>query len=204
MNPPRFSANFPPPRVPNLPASWEKQIPGSAALVGGFLAVRPSLAVQPPIERALAGKAWPSPRTWEMLSMLLAAAQTIDASPETVRNLVFGCVGEGAGIEFLEWLQDLDLPDPEIALQDPDGVVFPERGDRLYAALSAVAGAVAADPTPERWLAGWRVLAVATAQAPDVGAMAARVLAQIRPEGVSAPTEAAAFLPVLKAAGLVE
>ena len=197
-------AGFPPPRVPNLPASWEKQIPSSAALVGGFLAVRPSLAVQPPIERALAGKAWPSPRTWEMLSKLLAAAQTIDASPETIRNLVFGCVGEGAGIEFLEWLQDLDLPDPEIALQDPDGVVFPERGDRLYAALSAVAGAVAADPTPERWLAGWRVLAVATAQAPDVGAMAARVLAQIRPEGVSAPTEAAAFLPVLKAAGLVE
>ena len=48
------------------------------------------------------------------------------------------------------------------------------------------------------------MLAVATAQAPDVGAMAARVLAQIRPEGVSAPTEAAAFLPVLKAAGLVE
>ena len=139
-----------------------------------------------------------------MLSKLLAAAQTIDASPETLRNLVFGCVGEGAGIEFLEWLQDLDLPNPEIALQDPDGVVFPERGDRLYAALSAVAGAVAADPTPERWLAGWRVLAVATAQAPDVGAMAARVLAQIRPEGVSAPTEAAAFLPVLKAAGLVE
>ena len=197
-------AGFPSPRVPNLPGGWEKQIPSGAALVGGFLAVRPSLVIQPPTERALAGKAWPSPRTWEMLSKLLAAAQVLDASPEIIRNLVIGCVGEGAGIEFLTWLQELDLPDPEIALRDPDGVVFPDRGDRLYAALSAVAGAVAADPTPERWLAGWRVLAVATTQAPDVGAMAARVLAQIRPEGVSAPPEAAAFLPVLRAAGLVE
>ena len=134
-------AGFPSPRVPNLPGGWEKQIPSGAALVGGFLAVRPSLVIQPPTERALAGKAWPSPRTWEMLSKLLAAAQVLDASPEIIRNLVIGCVGEGAGIEFLTWLQELDLPDPEIALRDPDGVVFPDRGDRLYAALSAVAGA---------------------------------------------------------------
>ena len=119
-----------------------------------------------------------------MVSKLLAAAEAIEASSEAKRNLVIGCVGDGAGIEFLTWLQELDLPDPEAALRDPEGAVFPERGDRLYAALSAVAGAVASDPTPERWLAGWRVLVKTTAQAPDVGAMAARVLAQIRPEGV--------------------
>jgi hypothetical protein len=197
-------AGFPAPHIPDLPEGWKKQVPASAALVGGFLSVRQSLTIQPPVERALAGRAWPSPRTWEMVSKLLAAAEAIDASSETKRNLVIGCVGDGAGIEFLTWLQELDLPDPEAALQDPEGAVFPERGDRLYAALSAVAGAVASDPTPERWVAGWRVLAKTTAQAPDVGAMAARVLAQIRPEGVSAPPEAAAFLPVMQAAGLFE
>lgn len=197
-------AGFPAPLIPDLPEGWKKQVPASAALVGGFLSVRQSLTIQPPIERALAGRAWPSPRTWEMVSKLLAAAEAIEASSETKRNLVIGCVGDGAGIEFLTWLQELDLPDPEAALRDPEGAVFPERGDRLYAALSAVAGAVASDPTPERWLAGWRVLVKTTAQAPDVGAMAARVLAQIRPEGVSAPPEAATFLPVMQAAGLVE
>ena len=79
---------------------------------------------------------------------------------------------------------------------------FPDRGDRLFAALSAVAAVIAADPTAERWLAGWKVLSHAASEAPDIGAMAAKVLAQVRPEGVSAPPEAAIFMPILQAAGL--
>ena len=92
----------------------------------------------------------------------------------------------------------------EMCIRDRETVVFPDRGDRLYAAVSAVASAVAADPTPDRWLAGWRVLERAAGQFPDIGAIAARVLAQVRPDGVSAPPEAAVFLPVLEAAGLLE
>ena len=197
-------AGFPTPVIPTLPEDWKNQIPIAAGLVSGFLSVRQSLVIQPPIERALAGRAWPSPRTWEMLARLLAAAFAVECSLETKRNLVIGCVGDGAGLEFLNWVQELDLPDPEAALMDPDSVVFPERGDRLYAALSAVAGAVASDPTPDRWLAGWRVLEKAAGQSPDIGAIAAKVLAQIRPDGVSAPPEASIFLPVLEAAGLLE
>ena len=197
-------AGFPTPVIPTLPEDWKNQIPIAAGLVGGFLSVRQSLVIQPPIERALAGRAWPSPRTWEMLARLLAAAFAVECSLETKRNLVIGCVGDGAGLEFLNWVQELDLPDPEAALIDPDSVVFPQRGDRLYAALSAVAGAVASDPTPDRWLAGWRVLEKAAGQSPDIGAIAAKVLAQIRPDGVSAPPEASVFLPVLEAAGLLE
>ena len=197
-------AGFPTPVIPTLPEDWKNQIPIAAGLVGGFLSVRQSLVIQPPIERALAGRAWPSPRTWEMLARLLAAAFAVECSLETKRNLVIGCVGDGAGLEFLNWVQELDLPDPEAALMDPDSVVFPERGDRLFAALSAVAGAVASDPTPDRWLAGWRVLEKAAGQSPDIGAIAAKVLAQIRPDGVSAPPEASIFLPVLEAAGLLE
>jgi len=139
-----------------------------------------------------------------MLSRVLAAALAVNASSETRRNLVIGCVGDGVGLEFLTWLQELDLPDPEAALRDPETVAFPDRGDRLYAAVSAVASAVAANPTPDRWLAGWRVLERAAGESPDVGAIAARVLAQVRPVGVSAPPEAAVFLPVLQAAGLLE
>jgi len=197
-------AGFPTPVIPMLPKDWEIHIPTAAGLVGGFLSIRQSLVIQLPVERALAGRAWPSPRTWEMLARLLAAALAIEASTETRRNLVIGCVGEGAGIEFLTWIQELDLPDPEAALTDPNSVIFPERGDLLYAALSAVAGAVASNPTPERWLAGWRVLEKAARQSPDIGAIAARVLAQNRPDGVSAPPEASIFLPVLQAAGLLE
>jgi hypothetical protein len=196
-------AGFPTARPPSLPDGWADRIPASAGLVGAFLGLRPSLVSAPPLDRAADGRAWPSPRTWEMAARLLAACEAAGAGPAVRRSLVLGAVGEGTGIELLAWIEELDLPDPEAVLADPDAIDLPERGDRRYAVLASVAAAVATDTTPERWNAGWRVMARAAEAAPDVAAMAARVLAQIRPEGVSAPKEAAIFVPVLRDAGLV-
>ncbi|MFQ3314926.1 MAG: hypothetical protein ACI85J_000061 [Candidatus Poriferisodalaceae bacterium] len=196
-------AGFPKPVLPKLPVSWDKQVPLAAGLVSGFLGTRPSLVSAPPSDRSSAGRAWPSPRTWEMAIRLLAAANAIQADVSVIRSLVLGAVGNGAGLEFLAWLESLDLPDPEAALANPAAVVFPKRGDRLYAALSGVVAAVVANLTTDRWVAAWKVIALATEDAPDIGAMAARVLAQIRPEGLSAPAEAAAFVPVMRDAGML-
>jgi hypothetical protein len=196
-------AGFPKPVLPKLPVSWDKQVPLAAGLVSGFLGTRPSLVSSPPSDRSSAGRAWPSPRTWEMAIRLLAAANAIQADVSVIRSLVLGAVGNGAGLEFLAWLESLDLPDPEAALANPAAVVFPKRGDRLYAALSGVVAAVVANLTADRWVAAWKVIALATEDAPDIGAMAARVLAQIRPEGLSAPVEAAAFVPVMRDAGML-
>jgi len=101
------------------------------------------------------------------------------------------------------WEMEMDLPDPEEVLADPDSFQVPERGDRAYAVLSSVAAAVASNPTVERWLAGWRVLGKAGEDAPDVAAVPARVLAQCRPKGAPAPPEAKLFAPLFKGAGWV-
>ena len=92
---------------------------------------------------------------------------------------------------------------PSAVLADPSRFTLPERGDRAYAVLTSVAAAVAAEPTVDRWVAGWRVMARAGESAPDVAAMAARILARCRPEGAAAPPEARAFLPLLHDAGLL-
>lgn len=195
-------AGFATPTVETLPAGWETRLVAARAQVASFLTVRPMLVSDPPADRTHAGRAWPSPRSWEMAATTLAAARSVNA-PVGVRSaLVRGCVGEGPGLEFLTWLEALDLPDPEAVLADPESFVLPDRGDRAYAALTAVAAVVAANPTVERWAAGWRVLGVAADTAPDVAAMAARILARCRPDGAAAPPEAAAFLPLLRAAGL--
>jgi hypothetical protein len=97
----------------------------------------------------------------------------------------------------------MDLPDPEAVLADPASFVLPDRGDRAYAALTSVAAAVAGRPTPERWHAGWQVLGKAGEQAPDVAAVAARILARCRPDGATPPAEVKAFLPLLRDAGLL-
>ena len=98
----------------------------------------------------------------------------------------------------------MDLPDPERVLADPASFRLPERGDRAYAALAAIAAAVAADPTPDRWTAGWQVLGLAADAAPDVAAVAARVLARCRPDGAALPAEIHLFAPVLRDAGLLQ
>ena len=197
-----FVAGFGLPPVVRLPADRTAHRARARADVATFLHLRPSLVSAPPTDRATAGRAWPSPRSWEMATELLAASRSVAVDDEVQAALLTGCVGDGAGIELLSWLSELDLPDPETLLADPTGFELPARGDRAYAALTSVAAAVAADATPDRWAAGWQVLGRAGEQAPDVAALAARILATCRPDGAATPPEAAVFLPLLRAAGL--
>jgi AAA domain (dynein-related subfamily) len=191
------------PAVPALPDRWEGGVGLARGLVAAFLHARPALACAPPADAASAGRGWPSPRTWDMAARLLAAGDAGQAGEEARSALVRGCVGEGAGVEFLAWLVEMDLPDPEAVLADPASFVLPKRGDRAYAAVAAVAAVVAADPTPQRWVAGWQVLGQAAAGAPDVAAVAARTLARCRPDGTPPPAEVKLFAPVLRDAGLL-
>jgi hypothetical protein len=138
-----------------------------------------------------------------MAARLQAAAEASRAGELARSLLVRGCVGPGPGVEYLTWLAEADLPDPEAVLADPDSFVLPERGDRAYAALSSVAAAVAADPGNGRWERGWRVFGKASAAAPDVAATAARTLARCRPAGAPIPDEVKAFAPLLRDAGLL-
>ncbi len=199
-----LAAGFAEPEPVLLPDGWSRRMPRARADIAAFLLARPSLVSVPPTERAAAGRAWPSPRSWEMAATLLAAARAagFDTGDEVTAHLVTGCVGAGPGIELLAWLDDLDLPDPEVVLADPSAFELPGRGDRAHAVLTSVAASVAADPTVERWAAGWQVLGRAGEQAPDIAALAARILVACQPDGAATPPEAAVFLPVLRDAGL--
>ncbi|WP_051323803.1 MoxR family ATPase [Candidatus Solirubrobacter pratensis] len=198
-----FSAGWPTPRPPVLRDGWERRVAVVRSWVAGFVTVRPPLAIAVPEEAAGAGRAWPSPRTWDTAARLLAAAEAAGAG-ELVRSLlVRGCVGAGPGVEFITWLAEADLPDPEAVLADPESFVVPERGDRAYAALSSIAAAVAAEPSHERWARGWRAFGRGGAPAPDVAAAAARPLARCRPPGAPIADEVKAFAPLLRDAGLL-
>ena len=191
------------PRIPGLAEGWVAEEILARGMVAAFLRVRPALACAPPSDPASAGRGWPSPRTWEMAARLWAAGGAAGATDEARSALVRGAVGDGAGAEFLTWLLEMDLPDPEEVLADPGSFALPERGDRAYAALAAITAAVAAEPTAERWTAGWQVLGLAAGTAPDVAAAAARVLARHRPAGAELPPEIHLFAPVLRDAGLL-
>lgn len=193
------------PPVPVLPDNWKEYITEQAAVVAAFVRVRPHLLLQLPKNEVEAGRAWPSPRTWEMAARLLAAARSVNASEDVEAGLVCGCVGDGAGLEFLGWRRALDLPDPEDVLRSPDGFVLPRRGDQAYAVLASVVSAALRHLTAPRWLAAWVVLARAADQGGvDVAAWAAKALAGARRPGLPLPKdEVLRFTPLLKAAGLL-
>ena len=203
-----FLDAFPDPVLPTLPAEMGGELRRAKALVGGYLRARPTDVSVVPTDPAAGGRAFPTPRSWEYAARLLAACTATGAGEDIRRRLIGGVVGDGAGLQFLHYLQALDLPDPEGALADPAALELPERGDQAYAVLSGIVAAVLADLTPARWAAGVRAVSrAADLGKPDVGAAAIRALLRHRPtvDGVEAPVPAAVagFAPVLRAAGLL-
>lgn len=188
------------------PAVVETAAIAHRARIGGFLVAHATLLSAPPGDAVSAGRAWPSPRTWTMAATLLAAAELVGVDRTTTSMLVAGAVGPGAAREYLAWVEEASLPDPEEALADPESFVLPERGDRAYAALSAIVAAVRTDPTPERWASAWRAIAVGVdAGRADLAVAVMRPLIEIRPGGALPPRSALATVtPVLRDAGLLD
>ncbi len=193
------------PEIARLPDGWEKSIPASRALIASFIRHRPHLLLQVPESEEQVGKAWPSPRSWDMASQLLAASNAAKAGDDIALALLTGCVGTGAGLEFIAWRRDLDLPDPETILANPDKFQIPERGDQAFAVLTAVVSAAVGNLTKDRWLAAWVVLARAADQgAKDIAAASAKALAQARKPGLPLPQkELREFIPLLQKGGLM-
>ncbi len=113
-------------------------------------------------------------------------------------------MGQGPAIELLSWLAEADLPDPEVVLADPDAFQLPERGDRAYAALSSVAAAVAADPTPERWERAWVVFGRASEHGAGRSRRRLACPCALPSRRAPVPAEVRLFMPLLRDAGLLD
>ncbi|WP_315987593.1 AAA family ATPase [Actinomadura sp. HBU206391] len=184
------------------PAKTAGSVARARGAISGFLTARPGLTHHLPNDAEARGAGWPSPRTWEMALRLLAVGYASGAGQEAVSAAVVGAVGDGAGIELISYLEELDLPDPDRVLADPEAFALPPRGDRQLAFLTAVVAAVQGDLTRRRWEAGWVVLAKAVdAGVPDVAARAAVDLAALRDTDWPVPSGIDGFLDLLQLSG---
>ncbi|WP_238015306.1 AAA family ATPase [Dactylosporangium sp. AC04546] len=170
--------------------------------LSGFLTARPGLTHHLPADAEARGGAWPSPRTWEMALRLLTFGMASDAGREALSTALVGAIGDGAGLELVNYLDELDLPDPNRVLVNPDAFQLPTRGDRQLAFLTAIVAAVQSDLTHARWDAAWTVLAKAVdAGVPDVAARAAHDLAVMRHKSWAVPPTIDAFVDILRLSG---
>jgi len=187
-----------------LPENWQQHLEQTRAFVASFIQARPALLLNEPDNADQAGRAWPSPRTWEMLSLVLAASRSVNADTEAEIALLAGCVGEGPASEFLVWERNLDLPNPEELLAKPSSFKVPKRGDQTFAILSAVVAAAKGKLTKSRWLKAWEILGMAATEGhADIAAIPAKTLARARTSNLPVPPAIKAFLPILEMAGLL-
>lgn len=122
-----------PPQLAGIEASSWAQARG---LVAGFIRRHPDLLLRVPDDPVKRGGPWPSPRTWDYVSRVLAVSAVAEA-----HEAVAGLVGEAAAQQFLAWVREAQLPAPEELLKDQqllDGL----RPDLQWAALAAVAAHV--------------------------------------------------------------
>lgn len=189
---------FPAPSFPILPANWRDSLGEVAGLIAAFRRCKPTLfADYPENDRSKASGAWPSPRSWTNAALCLAAAVSVDAEDHVQHELLEGCVGKGAAIEFSSWRRQLDLPEPEKVVEWALAALtkkpkywpteealaekltayqHPNRPDKAIALLNGVTYCVLNKLTPERWQAGVHVMSGAAKFQEDVVLACARPL----------------------------
>lgn len=99
----------------------------------------PNALLAVPPHSDLAGRAWPSPRSWTHAIRILSCL----AHAEDATGCVAACVGEAAAAEWATYDTARDLPPAEDLLAGR--VPLPKRGDALYASLLAVVAAAACE-----------------------------------------------------------
>jgi len=199
-------AGFPNVSARRLPEDWERFLPEISAFIVGFLRKNPSLAQQMPREDEEV-RAYPTLRSWHMFAARgLAAARAMGYGLETqvAQLLLVGAVGDGAAVAFLQYARQMDLPDPEEAIANPDKFKVPSRNDVQAVFAAAVTAAALAkrddeDVLAQRFLGGWKALCRLP---PDIAYVSAHQLMAARPRKASIPNMGP-FRQLLAAAGLI-
>jgi hypothetical protein len=107
-----------------------------------FLRFRQGLFFSP---GAAEDNAWPTPRSWEIASRAYAGLLTRSAGTELVHLLLKGAVGDGAAIEFTNFLTMLQsLPSVEEILLNPNGAPIPKEPSGRIAVATALGRALTA------------------------------------------------------------
>ena len=80
---------------------------------------------------------WPSPRSWERVSNCI---KTFGSDSNVLRKVVYGLIGNGVGLEFMEFFKMSTEFDTilEIMLNEKKEFNLPDKADRRYAIASAV------------------------------------------------------------------
>jgi hypothetical protein len=161
----------------------DKAILAERAVLAGFLASRPDLTTVLPKSAVEQGRAFPTPRSWDMVAKLSGWITAANLDSGVRRIAVMGCVGTGAAAEYMTYRDNIDLPNPEDIFANIDKFKLPTRMDKIYVIGASLMSALRNSVTVERWNTVGKVLEmIAKSGHPDLAVTFARDWIRIRPE----------------------
>lgn len=128
----------------------------AAPIVAEFIRANPGEIEKEPQNAAQAGRAWPSPRSWEHAIRLYTVALAMNLPGDDIAALLHGVVGPIADA-LIEFIERMDLPKIEDLLANPTGWKVPLETDRCVAIVSGVQSAVSTNVTHARYTAAWKI-----------------------------------------------
>lgn len=101
----------------------------------GFINYRPSHLLK--MEGQNLEQGWPSPRSWERVSNVI---KMFNGNVELLRKVVYGLIGNGVGLEFMEFFKMSSEFDSilEVMINEKAEFTLPDKNDKKYAVASAV------------------------------------------------------------------
>jgi hypothetical protein len=181
-------SGFPDPQPVVLPDDWQQYVPAWRAKIAEFIKRNSSQFYALPKDEEKRSGPWPSPRTWDITSKLLAAGEAYGLKRTDLEQMMAATVGAGAATMFIKWEKEIDLPLPEELLKDPDKIEKckvckdvgrkesqpimhhdEERPDRTYAKLGTCT-AVVIDHLQKKKTTYFKELWELMAKAADAGA----------------------------------
>ncbi|MEA1917603.1 MAG: MoxR family ATPase [Campylobacterota bacterium] len=101
----------------------------------GFLGFRPDLLSSEVPSSSETNPAFCTPRAWSMLSNIITSCSDINS----IYPIIYGCVGYGAGIEFVSFIKVYKtLPNVDAILNESDYESVPTEPSALYALCAAL------------------------------------------------------------------
>jgi hypothetical protein len=145
------------PTFPIVPDTWTDLLPQFGTLAEAFLRAAPDCREQMPVDDET--MSFPTPRTWTYLVRCFAAASACGYGMRDgiYKTLAFGCVGQPVGSEFIRYMHQLDLLDPEAVIAGTKKYTYENRPDANICLLTGLVRALRSNCTPERWLAAAEV-----------------------------------------------
>lgn len=186
-------------------STLQSEVASERALLSGFLTSRPDLVTALPDSSADQGRAFPTPRSWESAAQLSAFVSAAQLSDGVRRLLLKGCVGVSAAAEYMSYRTNVDIPNPEEAITNPESLVLPSRADQIYVLGAGILNLLSREKSVEKWHAAGIVLEkIVDSGHPDMAVSFARQWLKFRPTGEN-PNSAVlrALVPLLSEAKLI-